>query len=332
MNSRLVLWFSAAALSVAIVIALAIVLFTGGGAEAKVKTRLGGPHGTPTTTVTVPEEAVDQAKASEVGEHEGLRSENPPGLPAAQKDAAVEQQEELAKSDQLPIITPDAAPLQRGCSTRLVQNFSSRRGVRPRLFVLHYTVSPNRDGWSDVWSIVSLFDRTSFAASSNYVIDAEGHCAYIVRESDKAWTQAAANPVSISVEVINTGHESTYAGTDGLAKIGLVASDALKRWEIPLQRGRVVGCRVTRPGVVDHLSLGACGGGHHDISPFSVDEVLLAIAKARTVVKPKPLLPVYKITASRPGKVRTKLTRHPDVIVAQLAKHGYRRISIVRQK
>jgi hypothetical protein len=312
-------------------VTIAITLGGSGGTPSATVT-IGGPHGTPTQTVEVPKDAVEQAMASDVGDHEGLRSENPPDLPKAQQDAAEAQQEELAASDQLPIITPDAAPQQRGCTTRLVQNFSSRRGVRPRLFVLHYTVSANRAGWDDVNAIVGLFDRPSFAASSNYVIDNEGHCAYIVRESDKAWTQAAANPVSISVEVINTGHESTYAGTDGLAKIALVASDAMKRWEIPLQRGLVVGCVVKRPGIVDHNSLGACGGGHHDITPYSVDQVILAVAKSRMVVKPKPLAPVYSITAWKPGATRHRLARHPDLFVKQFAARGFTRISVVRQK
>jgi peptidoglycan hydrolase-like protein with peptidoglycan-binding domain len=162
-----------------------------------------------------------------------------------------------------------------------VQNFSSRRGVPPRIFVLHYTVSANRPGWSDVYAVSSLFDRPAFSASSNYVIDNEGHCAYIVRESDKAWTQAAANPFSISAEIINTGHEPTLAAKAGLEKLGLVIDDAAKRWDIPLQEGLVRGCVVVRPGIVDHHSLGACGGGHFDITPYSVPQVIAAARKHR---------------------------------------------------
>lgn len=224
--------------------------------------------------VTTPAAVVDQAAAGST--HEGQRTEQPEGVPAEDLQAADEQQEQLAATDQLPIVTPDAAPEQAGCVTRLVSNRSSRRGVRPRLFVLHYTVSPNRPGWSDVNAIVSLFDRPAFAASSNYVIDREGNCALIVRESDKAWTQAAFNPVAISVEQINTGRETSYAGRAGLAKLASVISDSTRRWEIPLQQGAVNGCTVTRPGVIDHGALGACGGGHVDIAPFRVGEVLVA--------------------------------------------------------
>lgn len=263
----------------------------------KVAVTLGGPAaqaepGAPAATkLAVPPAALLSASKSDVGGHDDARNETPPGASRAGLEAARVQQDALAASDQLPIVTPDAAPSQAGCRTSLVANYSSRRGVRPRLFVLHYTVSANRPGWSDVDAIVSIFNQPSFAASSNYVIDNEGNCAYIVRESDKAWTQAAANPVSISVEVVNTGHDPTYVGA-GLRKLGRVVSDATARWSIPLQRGKVAGCVVVAPGIVDHHSLGACGGGHVDITPYSVDQVLSAAiayrkahaAKAATAV------------------------------------------------
>lgn len=162
-----------------------------------------------------------------------------------------------------------------------MRNFSSRNGVAPRLWVLHFTVSANRAGWDDVNAIVSWFDQTRSQASSNYVIDHEGNCAYIVRESDKAWTQATFNPLAISAEVVNTGSESSYAGVAGLQRLAQVLSDSAARWNIPLQRGAVSGCTVTRPGIVDHEQLGACGGGHGDIKPWSVDEVIAAAIAAR---------------------------------------------------
>lgn len=294
---------------------------------------VGGPHATPDKELAVPKEALADAQASEIGDHQGLASENPPGLSDAAKEDARIQAEALAANDQLPIITPDAAPSQRGCTTKLVQNYSSRRGVRPRVFVLHYTVSANRPGLSDVNAIVGLFDRPSFAASSNYVIDNEGNCAYIVRESDKAWTQAAANSFSISVEVINTGHESSYAAVAGLRKIALVASDSLKRWEIPVQQGLVVGCVIKRSGIIDHNSLGACGGGHHDITPYSVPAVVAAVRSVRTVVAPKPLLPVYLVVAWKPGAPAVKQrTRHPSAKVKAFVALGYTRLSAVKVK
>ena len=280
---------------------------TGQDGQSAYRIHLRGVHGSGPVQIDVPKKAVDDALKRI--EDRNLRTENPVDVPSSQLDAAREQQEELARTDQLPIVTPDAAPTQRGCTTRLVRNFSSRRGVRPRVFVLHYTVSANRPGWSDVNAIVGLFDKAAFQASSNYVIDNEGNCAYIVRESDKAWTQAAANPVSISVEVVNTGREATYAATAGLRKIAMVASDAMKRWEIPVQTGSVVGCVVKRAGLVDHKSLGPCGGGHTDIAPYSPAQVLAAIKafRASEVAKPKPTYAVT-ITDSR-GSVRKVVYR-----------------------
>lgn len=252
-----------------------VTVHVGGGTAAATST----PGNDPTVALTPAAQAYAKgAASSELGHHDDLRNEDPAGVSNEDLAAGALQQDELAKTDNLPIVTPDAAPQQAGCTTHLVRNFSSRRGVRPRLFVLHYTVSPNRPGWGDVNAVVSLFDRSAFQASSNYVIDNEGNCAYIVRESDKAWTQAAANPVSISVEVINTGHEPTYAGSVGLAKIARVIHDADARWAIPNQRGAVNGCTVARAGIIDHHSLGACGGGHFDIQPpYSVDAVIAAV-------------------------------------------------------
>ncbi len=239
----------------------------------------------PDTTVTAPSSAVAQAKAG-VDDHADARNETPDGVKPAVIEAGREQQDRLAATDQLPVVSPLAAPEQAGCASRFVRNYSSRRGVRPRLLVVHYTVSPNRPGWDDVNAIVSLFDRASFQASSNYVIDAEGHCAYIVRESDKAWTQATFNPVAISVEVINTGSEPRFMDPAGYAKLGRVFADAAKRWDIQIRRGSVSGCTVTRSGIVDHNTLGACGGGHADITPYPLQPVIDAIAAAAGGAKP----------------------------------------------
>lgn len=232
----------------------------------------------PDATVKVPEAAAHEVAKSEAGDHANERNEAPSGVTPAQLAAAKDQQASLF-DPALPFTAPLAAPYQAGCTYKGVRNYSSRNGVRPRVIVMHYTVSANRPGWGDVDANVSWFNSSAAQASSNYVIDAEGHCAYIVPESSKAWAQATFNPVALSIEVVNTGHESSYAGTAGLAKIGRVVHDMAKRWGIPLQTGAVSGCTVTRSGVVTHHQLGACGGGHFDIDPFELGSVISA-AKA----------------------------------------------------
>lgn len=301
----------AAALLAAITVTITVLVSSDDNGKPKVSVTIevGGPHGTPTKTIEAPAAAVEAADATDIANHDGLRDETPPGAPDALLDQARDQQDALAETDQLPIVTPLAAPEQAGCKTRLVQNFSTRRGVRPRVFVLHYTASRNIAGWGDVDAIVALFDRRAFAASSNYVVDAEGHCAYIVRESDKAWTQAAFNPLAISVEVIGMGTEKRYLPADGLAKLGRVVSDATCRWEIPIQQGAIAGGTVAKPGIVDHRALGLAGGGHYDIAPYNPNEVIAAAKAARkahrcgsapepkTVPKAKPSRPSTSTTA-----------------------------------
>jgi hypothetical protein len=232
-------------------------------------------------TVSAPKAAVDQVAATDAGDHEGARNETPPGVSRSDLEAGREAQDRLAANDQLPAVTPDAAPSQRGCTSAFVRNYSTRRGVKPRLWVIHYTVSSNRPGIGDVNAVVNLFNTPAFAASSNYVIDREGNCKYIVRESDKAWTQAAANPFAISVEIINSGREGNLIDGPGLKKLGQIISDSAKRWNIPLRAGAVNGCAPSRSGIVTHQMLGACGGGHVDVSPYALAPIIAAAKAAR---------------------------------------------------
>jgi hypothetical protein len=186
---------------------------------------------------------------------------------------------------------PLASAHQDGCLTRAIPvNYSYRSGVKPSLIVLHYTVSPNVPGWNDVNSIVAFFSRSSTQASSNYVIDNEGHCVLMVPESEKAWAQANYNSATAcSIEVINTGSEATYIGPDGgpgQAKLAKVVHDCAARWHIPLRRGAVSGCSVTKAGVVDHATLGSCGGGHFDIGKFRDVDIDKTIRNAGHGSKP----------------------------------------------
>jgi hypothetical protein len=265
----------------ALLLALAASAFTG----VLVGAALGEPE---LRTVTVPRAQLPGSPPAaqragpapgEADAHAGERSEA-----GGSERSRNLSQDAAARTTRGPAVLPEtltlASPFQRGCRTRIVRNQSSRNGGRPALFVLHYTVSPNRPGRSDVDGITAYFNNPGSQASSNYVIDNEGNCNLIVPESAKAWTQGYMNPWSISVEVINTGSESSYAGTAGLAKLGLVVSDATRRWGIPLRRGRTSGCTIVRSGVVDHDSLG-CGNNHTDIRPYSVDAVITASRAAR---------------------------------------------------
>ncbi len=226
--------------------------------------------------VTVPAPLAEQAARSTEGD---LRDERPPEAVEAVPEQlrSAEQKQDEIRREQEPLPTAGATASIDGCVTRFVRNQSSRNGVRPQHQTLHYTVSTNRPGWDDVWAIVNYFNGPS-GASSNFVIDAEGHCAYIVPIESKPWTQAAANPFAISYEIIAYGNEQVYLEEAGYEKLRHVMQQVSARTGIPMRRGATSGCTPTKTGIVQHYDYGICGGGHHDIRPFSVDQVIQIVA------------------------------------------------------
>lgn len=242
--------------------------------------------GLPTKEVSVPEAAVDKARGStEVKDLETAPPESqPPSDAQLERSAAVQSQVK-------PL--PEAGAVQgfNGCVTRILPvNYSSRNGARATEFVLHYTVSHNVPGWSDVNAIVALFSNPARQASSNFVIDAEGNCSYIVPIEAKAWTQAGGNPWSVSVEVIAFGDEGVYLGAAGWAKLKSVAQQVHNRTGIPLRRGAVSSsCTPIRSGIVQHKDFGLCGGGHVDITPFSVDDAVRRLGAPAAILTAKEL-------------------------------------------
>lgn len=159
--------------------------------------------------------------------------------------------------------------------------WSSRNGVRPTEWILHYTVSANRPGWSDVEAIENYFSNTR-VGSSHFIVDFEGHCLKMVRGSDKAWTQGNANPWALSVEIIATGSESAAQWKASplfkrqiLAKLSRGVMDS---WRIPIRRVDPVGC-VFPAGWSDHNHL-ECGNDHHDVNPHFPFKVFARQLKA----------------------------------------------------
>lgn len=246
--------------------------------QVKVNTARGDAQ--PTRTIEAPAEGVRKAAG---GLEQDLESSQLPFKPATDS-----QLERTAKVQANVKALPEAGAVQGfdGCVTRILPvNYSSRNGARATWFVLHYTVSFNVFGWGDVNSIVALFSNSARQASSNFVIDAEGHCAYIVPIEAKAWTQAGGNPWSISVEVIAFGNEPGYLADAGWAKLRSVARQVHNRTGIPLTRGAVSSsCTPVRSGIVQHKDFGLCGGGHVDITPFSIDAAVRKLGAPATVL------------------------------------------------
>jgi hypothetical protein len=270
-----------------------------------------GDDGTPTITVTVdgldagrtPDRKITApaaivAKTAPVLEDQ-LRDEAPAAATPEQLRAARAAAAAIART-QKPLPTAGATAGFPGCRTSFVRNQSSRRGVRPQQMWNHYTVSPNVPGWADVNSVNALFDRASAQASSNFIIDSEGNCAYAVPIEAKSWTQAAANPFAISFEIIATGKERRYLQPPGLAKLANVQREVSRRTGIPMRRGRVRNCTPATTGIVQHKDGGTCSGGHVDIAPFDIGQVIRdTIAADTIVVAGRPITAANRVTCRK---------------------------------
>jgi hypothetical protein len=252
--------------------------------------------------VTVP--AADVAVAAAVTE-QNLRDETPPVAQAAPDQLAAQQQlVEKVKRTKDPLPVAGATQGFPGCRTEFVRNQSSRNGVRPIWQVDHYTVSPNRPGWSDVNAIVALFNNPNAQVSAHFVIDGEGNCAYIVPIEQKAWANAAGNSLSIQYEIINSGHESVYLAPAGQARLKAVQLEVKRRTGIPVSRGSVY---PARSGLVQHKDGGLPWGGHVDITPYSIDQqVQLVNAPTRVTINHRDRAACRKVHKYRPRRHHTR--------------------------
>lgn len=271
-----------------------LVLFAGASVVIDSST---GPDGTKHTTTTItlagpghqkvaltpPAQAIAKTQAAQdaAGQDQAAHSNLRAEPPAASAPAVVAHDKAIAPAGQptSPANIPQAAVNVSGCRTLHVRNFSSRTGSPTLLFVEHQTISPD-NGWAGVLGNVAWFDSLAAQASSNFIISrAGGQCAYIVPMALKAWAQAGFNRVAVSVEVTETGREGSYLVGAGAARMIQLERLAHRVYRIPYRHGRVSGCSVVRSGFVEHADLGACGGGHHDDQPYSIDP-LIAAAKA----------------------------------------------------
>lgn len=164
-----------------------------------------------------------------------------------------------------------------GCKTALVPSFSSRGGAQVKAIALHYTAGPNRPGWADLDGLTAYSANVRNQVSWHFGIDREGHCTFNVPTNHKAWTISNLSPETVNIEVVGLGSEPDYAGA-GMAKVREVVRRVARMHGIPLQLGAVKNCKVTRPGIITHWMGGPCSGGHHDIRPFEILDVIRAIA------------------------------------------------------
>lgn len=168
-----------------------------------------------------------------------------------------------------------ASPLWPGCSTRFLPVNYSNRVSTVKAIGLHYTAGSNRPGLSDMNGLTGYASSPAAGVSWHFLIDAEGHCYYSVHVTKKAWTIGNLNSETINIEVVQVGNERTYpAGTAGADKLALVVRRIASIYHIPLRVGRVSNCHVTLSGVITHWMGGPCSGGHGDIRPYDLNQVV----------------------------------------------------------
>lgn len=193
--------------------------------------------------------------------------------------AVVDASQDLQPKGQpeIPANVPLATASVPGCSTKLVKNFSSRRGAPVLLGVIHWTGSrPTPGSAASGLAIVSWFNQGASQASSSEITDQDGRCWLVVPESQKPWTQSSFNPWSVSVEIVNQGVQPLFQRPTGRAAVVRLMRGWHARWKIPYRRGQVTqaGCRVVRSGFLAHRDLGSCGGGHPDVGTFDLDGLI----------------------------------------------------------
>jgi hypothetical protein len=158
-------------------------------------------------------------------------------------------------------------------------NQSSRRGVRPRLIVIHSTESSNIRGSSrDLRGVADYLCRPSVQASSHVITDGDGNSARLVDDRAKAWTCAHYNGVSLNIEQIGRAASERWT-RDEIRETARWVARWSKMYGIPIRQGAVRDGRVVRSGVVTHKQLGRLGGGHVDPGPRYPFTAMLRLAR-----------------------------------------------------
>lgn len=192
--------------------------------------------------------------------------------------------------------------------TRIVVNRSSRGGVRPGLIVLHTTEGSNHPGITDLEGLGSLFDTRSAEASSHVANDGEGNDARFVPDSEKAWTESAANSFGLSIEQI--GFASTSRAEwfkkypRQLANTARWIAYWSEKYDIPIRRGAAPAGILLRKGVASHKQLGILGGGHSDPGPGYPFRYVLALAKYFKLLEKRPDSADFRKARSKVNKIR----------------------------
>lgn len=153
-------------------------------------------------------------------------------------------------------------------------NYSSRGGAGVRLIVIH-----TAEGARTIESLGSFFASSGSGVSSHAGADDQPNTiGEYVKRPNKAWTQANANPVAVSLELCGFAAWSPAEWDDHNEMVVNCArwiAEEAAAFGIPIVRLSPASAQGGAAGVCAHSDLGAWGGSHSDPGPgFPWDHVL----------------------------------------------------------
>lgn len=199
-------------------------------------------------------------------------------------------------------------------------NYSSRGGSKITTVVLHTT-----EGAMKIRDLGAWFAQPSAQCSSHHGADnyERGVLGAYVYESNKAWTQANANPWCLSLEMCAYASWSRDTWLNSKGTLLHNAADWVAwmcgKYGIPIRA--LSNADAQNPnvkGVCQHVNLGSSGGGHSDCgSGFPMDQVLQWAAGSKPGPSPAGGAEVASSTAFYNGQ------RHRACIWATDGKVNY---------
>jgi hypothetical protein len=153
-------------------------------------------------------------------------------------------------------------------------NYSSRGGSKVRLIVLH-----TAEGARTIEELGNYFASSSVDASSHAGADDKKNVVgEYVKRPNKAWTQANANPVCVSIELCAFAKWSTAEWNQHpnmLANCAQWIKEEAAYFGLPITKLNASQAQGSGKGVCQHNDLGSWGGGHWDCGGgFPIDKVL----------------------------------------------------------
>jgi len=183
-------------------------------------------------------------------------------------------------------------------------NYSSRSGATVRICIVH-----TAEGARTIESLGNFFANPANQVSSHAgADDTPNTIGVYVPRSEKAWTQANANPYCVSLELCGFAAwpaEEWHRHPNMLANCAAWIAEECQAFAIPLKLLSPDQAQSGQAGICQHRDLGSWGGNHSDCGDgFPIDEVLAMAGGAAGPPGEAPAAPPH-----RPFRAHSMITR-----------------------